>query len=340
MADEKAKGMVTCLLCGYSGEQDIFRAREMQFGTREEFNYFNCGSCECLQIEDVPEDLSIHYPQQYYSTKALKEERYRGLRGWVWKQPYQASMKSGGLFSSLLRSIKAVPHFSCLQSINLKPEDRILDVGCGNGKHFLYPLVKLGFSNAMGCDPFLEKDIQYENGLKIKKASVEDIDEGGGNYDAIFFHHSFEHVVDPLLTLRATSTLMNSESICVIRIPVSSSWAWKSYGVDWYQLDAPRHLFLHSEKSMKLLGDKVGLEIERVEYDSNYMQFHCSENYARDIALLDQRKGKGISWQLKRARLNNEAKRLNGEAQGDQAAFFFRKKPESTQGGVEVAPVP
>ena len=47
-----------CRICGNARGNARFRAREMQFGTREEFDYFRCASCGCLQISEVPEDLA------------------------------------------------------------------------------------------------------------------------------------------------------------------------------------------------------------------------------------------------------------------------------------------
>jgi hypothetical protein len=49
--------------------------REMYFGTREPFDYYNCSACAALQIVNVPEgeQLTRHYPQNYhaYNVSAL-----------------------------------------------------------------------------------------------------------------------------------------------------------------------------------------------------------------------------------------------------------------------------
>ena len=39
----------------------------MMLGTRDEFDYVQCGKCGCLQIEEVPDNLGEYYPQDYYS---------------------------------------------------------------------------------------------------------------------------------------------------------------------------------------------------------------------------------------------------------------------------------
>ena len=66
------------------------------------------------------------------------------------------------------------------------------------------------------------------------------------------FHHSFEHLPDPIETLERVYRLMPSGGNCLIRIPLVSSEAWKKYGPHWVQLDAPRHFFLYSIESLKL----------------------------------------------------------------------------------------
>ena len=104
-------------------------------------------------------------------------------------------------------------------------------------------------------------------------------------------------------------------------------YAWEKYGVDWYQLDAPRHLFLHSKDSMSFLADKAGLTIDKIKYDSTSSQFINSENYQKDIPLIQEvPKSKGIErirekykkWKYKR--MSNY---LNNTMNGDQAAFIL-----------------
>ena len=54
----------SCRICGGSpGARHV--AREMMYGTREAFGYFECSSCGCLQIAEVPADLARFYPADY-----------------------------------------------------------------------------------------------------------------------------------------------------------------------------------------------------------------------------------------------------------------------------------
>ena len=149
-------------------------------------------------------------------------------------------------------------------------------------------------------------------------------------FDLITFHHSFEHIFDPLKTLESVHRLLSKEGVCLIRMPTVSSYAWKHYRENWVQLDAPRHFFLHSVQSIKILAEKANLKLVKVRYDSIAFQFLGSEQYLKDIPLESDRsysKGKKNSMFSKNDRRNfkKRAHQLNLENQGDQAAFYLQK---------------
>ena len=44
----------------------------MHYGTRESFEYFECGSCGRLQVREIPTNLSKYYLDDYYSFRIKK----------------------------------------------------------------------------------------------------------------------------------------------------------------------------------------------------------------------------------------------------------------------------
>src|SRR5690606_8452268 len=138
-----------------------------------------------------------------------------------------------------------------------------------------FSLKETGCKNLTGIDPYLKADIITPN-VKIYKKHIEELT---GKWDFIMLNHSFEHMENPMVILSKIHDILNEGGICMIRIPVSSSDAWEQYKENWVQLDAPRHIFLHSRKSMELLSKNVGLEIFNVFYDSGAFQFWGSEQY-------------------------------------------------------------
>ena len=318
-----------CKICGNRKENKEFKIKEMMFGFKDEFAYIKCSKCGCLFIKEIPENMSKYYPSDFGSfddfTKGLKNlimqlakreiSRYTIFnRGFVGRLFYK---------SFLHTSPASLSHIN----IKLSKDSRILDVGCGSGS-FLYALSELGFINLLGIDPYIEKDICYKNGLNVIKKSICDVEQR--KYNLIMFHHSFEHIADPLQTLSCVNNLLSSDGTCLIRIPVIDQWAWRNYKTNWVQIDAPRHFFLHSIKSMKILAENAGLEIKHIVYDSYELQFYGSEQYKRDIPLRAKNSyliepSKSIFSKKEIKIFKESAKKLNSKNDGDQAAFYLKK---------------
>ncbi len=316
---------MVCKICQNAEGNVSYVAREMMYGLRDEFPYFQCRGCGCLQIANFPDDMSRYYPSDYYSLKPYEGKKFRGWNGGLKRSQYRAAVYRKGFFRKIWNALLDVPDYRIFKGLSVNSETRILDVGCGNGRSFLYPLAEIGFENLLGCDPFIASDIDYGNGLKIRKAAVFEVE---GTWDIITYHHSFEHVPDPKEHFAQVAKLLAKDGVAILRIPTSSSYAWEHYRTNWAQLDAPRHFFLHSRESMRVLGQHAGLVLTQIIDDSRHFQFSGSEKYIADTALIAPRK-KGLLRFLVRKfnkwRYTQKAKKLNQEGRGDQAAFFFRK---------------
>jgi 2-polyprenyl-3-methyl-5-hydroxy-6-metoxy-1,4-benzoquinol methylase len=208
---------------------------------------------------------------------------------------------------------------------------RILDVGCGAGAD-LISLSHLGFKNILGIDPYISEDIVYNTSLSIKKIGL---DELGGEWDVIMFNHSLEHISDQNETFKNISRLLAKTGTCMLRIPTASSWAWKHYKENWIQIDAPRHLYLHSLKSIGVLASKAGLAIGTYYYDSTDYQLWASEQIVKGIPLKSSESYKisAIKYDLKRSIFTREiienykkkAEELNKNNEGDQIVIYLKK---------------
>ncbi len=316
---------MTCQVCGNTQNNALFEAREMMYGFRTTFTYFQCAVCKCLQIAEIPADIANYYPQDYNGFAPPRKQYYQGLKGAFKKQKHAATLFPGSSFNQLFRVFFPAEQYRVFSKLALKQDTRILDMGCGTGS-YLYPLYQLGMKNVMGADPFIEASITYPNGFKVIKSFIHQIQ---GVWDIIIYNHSFEHVPDPLENLQAVARLLAPAGTCIIRIPTVSSFAWEHYKTDWFQLDAPRHFFLHSRESITILAEKAGLQVVEVLYDSTAKQFISSEQYRQDIPL-QEKPPRTVSSFFKRKldkwKYGQRAKKLNAENRGDQAAFFLRKK--------------
>lgn len=158
-----------CKICDNTENNKTYEVREMQFGFRDKFAYFQCAKCSCLQITDIPANISKYYPSNYYSFNIPvwepKEDNI--LVKTVKRIRNEYAITKKGLIGKFLYSKYPAKGFETESHFyfpdhppkNLYSKDsRILDVGCGNGS-FLHVLKEVGFKNLLGIDPYCENDI-------------------------------------------------------------------------------------------------------------------------------------------------------------------------------------
>ena len=287
------------------------------FGMREQFAYFECADCGCLRLMTLPADLAKYYGPGYYSFTPTVLSRS------VYRASIRKLLTAGELFHIAgLRWLRRQrngrsPYLESLAHLQLHRGMRLLDVGCGRGEA-LYLLREVGF-RAEGIDPYLPEEVTDEYGVRVRRVDLSKI---RGEWDVIMFHHSLEHMPDHRRTLTLVQEHLAPAGRCLIRMPIASI-AWHTYGVNWVQLDPPRHLILHTLESFRHLAENCGFKVESFHCDSSAFQFWGSELYKRDIPL--RQGGPHLFSPEELRRFQATAEGLNREGAGDQAAFVLRR---------------
>ncbi|TDQ17190.1 methyltransferase family protein [Algoriphagus boseongensis] len=298
-------------ICPFCKGTDLlsFSAQERMLGLGDTFHYNTCTSCASIQISEVPSKLSDFYPKEYYSFEELSRSN------WI-KRTLKLFRMIGFRYLGLFPPIYGY----WLRKINPDFNARIADVGCGSGQ-LIYELSLGGYSRLEGYDPFIPKDKKISDRVFLFKKGIEEAD---GKFDLIMMHHAFEHMANPEEVLNTCFAKLNPGGKLLVRCPVSDSQVWKEKGNLWVQLDAPRHLVIPSVEGMRILSQKVGLNLDEVEFDSNGFQFWGTSLYEKGERL-DLKKLSQYFSSEELKEFEKKALQFNKEGKGDQACFYLSK---------------
>jgi SAM-dependent methyltransferase len=317
--------MNTCRICHTQGDHPLFHPKEVILGTREEFEYFKCKNCGCLQITDIPEDLGQYYPQHYLSFKNYAKILKNKPRRYLDSKRVSYNFGKFSIIGWLGKYVaKPLDYLNWMNISGCKPDDNVLDIGCGNG-NLLLRMTTGGITHCEGIDPFVSQDIEYPNGLKIFKASIQDyIKTCDKKYKLIMMNHALEHMTDPHEVIESAAQLLDNDGSMLIRIPIVDSLAWNMYKEYWGNFDAPRHIHLFNPNSLAVLLNAHNLTIYETLYESNPAQFIWSELYKRGYTAADKIKPVDVLGKAKITEYKNLSKKVQVEQRADCAAFFVR----------------
>lgn len=330
-----------CPICASRETPERYLLREMLFGTRETFPYLHCRTCGVLRIAEVPVDLARHYPPAYYDTlgsppvSATSARRAPSLRTVAGNaRDRRILFGRGRLTARMLRRWAPPPRAYVQHSSSFTRraglrsfDDPILDVGCGRRATNLAKLRAVGFRRLLGIDPFLDGDGEFD-GVPLRKESIHEV---AGSFQVITFHHSFEHVSDPEATLVAAARHLRPDGVVLIRTPVMGTWFWQRFGTNWWELDPPRHLWVHTPVSMERVAAAAGLRLVDIVWDSTFVEVIASDQISRDIAWREP-----ASWSESPpagyddatiAAFKTQVADLNATGRAGRAGFYFRRAP-------------
>ena len=311
-----------CKICENNiGDDKRYKVKENMFGYEEFFDYYLCSNCSCLQLSFPPDNIQKYYSSDYY-TQAETQNKPGRIKRFFYITRSAAAQTFLYNIANLInkRSILVLIHYG-----NIKFNSKILDIGCGNGS-MLYDFLHYGYRNLTGIDPFLKEELTSPR-LKLFRKKIFEM---SGKYDVIIFNHSFEHIREQDKTLNKAAVLLEENGVIIISQPILN-FAFEKYGEHWVQLDAPRHFFIHSGKSMDILCRRHNLKIEKVFFNSTDFQFLGSEQIKKGIPLTADNSykvnfNKSIFSPEDVKKYRKSAERLNREGRGDQAVFFLRKR--------------
>jgi SAM-dependent methyltransferase len=110
--------------------------------------------------------------------------------------------------------------------------------------------------DAVGLEP-------HASGPRIRATEIEEMD---GDWAAVIFWHSLEHLRRPAEALSHAARLLVPGGLLVVAVPNAASLQARAFGDHWFALDLPRHLIHLSPAPLLSKIDSLGLRLERVSY--------------------------------------------------------------------------
>ncbi len=237
---------VKCCICDVEDAEPLAVGEDFEYRTSPDtFLALQCQGCGLVYINPRParSELDRIYPPDYHAYE-FSAERY----GFVYKVRRKLEAKR------MLASCRG-----------LGADARIIDIGCGDGFH-LRLLRDFGKSSwkLEGIDPSdLAVRAGTHDGLTIHQGIVQDLDLPKASYDLAFMIATIEHVDDPVAVLRAVRSLLKPGGRVVIVTDNTDTLDFKLFkGRHWGGYHFPRHWNLFNPQTMRLLAQKVDLEVD------------------------------------------------------------------------------
>jgi 2-polyprenyl-3-methyl-5-hydroxy-6-metoxy-1,4-benzoquinol methylase len=218
------------------------------------FDYVRCRECGLVymnpQIE--PAEVMKYYPAEY--------------------GPYRTEYELLS-YGPILKTLKR--NFNKLKSRKRTPPspsdtstDTYLDFGCGSGanlekmrrQHPRWDLYGLDVSEH-ACAATKAK------GFTVYHGTIDDVVLPERFFDHVYLSHVIEHLHDPKAVLNKLSASMKPGANITLATPNVNSLAFVIFRSFWFPLDAPRHLFLFSPRTLSDELAASGFEVTSITFD-------------------------------------------------------------------------
>lgn len=236
------------------------------------YNLAVCDNCGLVYIDPKPswDLLQTFYASAYacYNSSSDLPETEADSPKWhlaSWRYPApnlsgsSTGVKQFFAVASEWLSGKIIS-YSLAVPFSLPKDAHIFDLGYGSGS-WLLGMSQLGYRNLYGYDIDANKDnvqrlndsgIHITDGMFLQNKYPENF------FDCIRLEHVFEHLLDPFEIMKKCYKMLKRGGILVMTFPCSQSISFRLSVRHYAHRDSPRHLYLHTPTSTRLLLEPVG----------------------------------------------------------------------------------
>lgn len=279
-----------------------------------QYSFLKCKECGCIFRESNEVDYDSLYDDSYGALSYSINEDNKGIKNRLLTiRDQYVFLGKHKIVGKLLNKRRPSPYYYIAEYRNLLQNGAsFLDMGCGIGR-MVYQMKNAG-ANVFGAEPYIEEDIQYKNGLVIKKKFLKEIEE---KFDIVFLDNVLEHLESPMDDLNDIRRILKPGGICGLLFPAQGEML-EEYKQNSFIVQAPQHVCLHTEDSIRTLAEKSGFKIvfikrEPVEvwYVKSYLlqnniEFHEGEDFASLLGRVPEEAINEIHNRIQKTQKNNK----------------------------------
>jgi 2-polyprenyl-3-methyl-5-hydroxy-6-metoxy-1,4-benzoquinol methylase len=255
---------VSCPLCSSAKSEPLVVGYDRMRAMERDFPYVVCQDCGLVRQDPMPreEDIPGFYPDDYGPHMGgLKKKRDKWINRLARRYYYEtASVGRSGFMRFLFKllSKRVMP--------TMRPprgKNRLLDIGCASGD-LMSRYRDLGWSvQGIEISP-RACEVARAKGLEVHQGTAYSATYPAGSFDMIILSHVIEHVLEPDKFLLRCAEFLAPGGVLVLSTPCIRSFGFSQYRSCWFALDAPRHLMLFDQRTIRLLGQKAGLRSAKI----------------------------------------------------------------------------
>lgn len=287
-----------CPLCNERRRNTLYKGlKDLLFGAPGEWTLNQCTGCGLVYLDPRPamNDMDKAYTASYSHRKSAKPSN-----GLTLPEQLMSKVKSVIMLDYLTNSygykanpslwkrmitfpFTASPYLReqaaySVMKLPFTPGGRLLDIGCGVGK-FIELMSDMGWkAEGLDTDPVVVQNCKGR-GLSVREGTLEKQGYPDNYFDAITLKHVVEHVYDPVCLLKECHRILKPGGKLVLMTPNLESLGHKKFKQFWIGLDAPRHLFLFTAKTLSQAIQRAGLKLIHLSSTGRISEFNWLVSY-------------------------------------------------------------
>jgi SAM-dependent methyltransferase len=246
-----------CAVCGSGDARPQWSVRDTLLGYPGDFSIIACEGCGTLRVS----------PRPPFEMRRLAFTDNYPLFDWALGRKRAVEADRIARFGAQIAAIQ-----------QRQRPGRLLDVGAGDG-YFMLGMQHRGWEvRGIELHEGVAAFASEQLGLDVEAGAEHEVD-WGDTYDCITLFGVLEDVDDPNACLQRCLSHLAEGGLLVVQTHNIASWEARYFGPDWFNIEAPRHVWHFAPETLKLLLEHNGFrQDDLLHYGTTYVTEKSIEN--------------------------------------------------------------